>query len=81
MGILWRGLLCGGVGLTAVRNLPKICWFCFNSVHYRQERCLVMILSLLSTFWASGWVVVLWCRQGWSNPNLLPGWWQLLSVL
>lgn len=41
----------------------------------------MMLLSPLSTFWASGWVVVLWCSQGWSNPNLLPGKWQLLSGL
>lgn len=31
MGSLRRG----GMGLAAVRNLPKICWFCFNLVRCR----------------------------------------------
>lgn len=32
MGILLRGLLCGGMGSTAGRNLPKLPWVWLNLV-------------------------------------------------
>lgn len=48
MGMLWRGLPCGGTGLAAVRNLPKIVGFVLV-----QGCWLVVILLPLRIFWAS----------------------------